>query len=44
MYGLYELNKVMDDFLNQIEALQRDILLKSGFAVVSFSSLLWLVG
>ena len=44
MNGLYELNMVMDDFLNQIESLQKDIMLKSGVAVVSLSSLVWLVG
>ncbi len=43
MYGLYELNKVMDDFLNQIDYFQKEILVKSGFLVVSISSLVWMV-
>lgn len=43
MYGLYELNEVIDDFLNQIDLLQKDVLLKSGFIVISISSLLWMV-
>ncbi len=43
MYGLYELNEVIDDFLNQIDLLQKDVLLKSGFVVISISSLLWMV-
>ena len=44
MYGLYELNEVIDDFLKQIDDLKNDILLKSGFAVVFISTLAFMVG
>ncbi len=44
MYGLYELNEVIDEFLKQIEQLKNDIILKSGFAVVFVSTLAFMVG
>lgn len=41
---LYELNEVIDDFLGQIEQLKKDIMLKSGFVVVSITTLAFVVG
>lgn len=43
MYGLYEINTVVDDFLNQIENFQKEILVKSSFVVVSVSTILVMV-
>lgn len=44
MSGLYELNEVIDEFIDQVDDLKKEVILKSGVVVVSISTLAFVVG